>query len=285
VRRAEATGRLEQLLQRAAAGGRYAGRIREIWVFGSYARGAAEVGDIDLDVEYEHDGELGTELVRALSYGRDPYAGFNRELRGTQRIFQIHYGQREALEREFPGELVQLYAAGDSFEQTLARLDAIPERAGSGRAPRDPVIPELQGLERHIPRPQRNRVGELVRQGALAVERVELTDARPANAPTARLIESRWGEANPKRRAALAAAAYLEQRGIGPLLPRRPGTRVLGDRERRVGVGLGGSGLADGVELLADGGSVWLEVVNPSRTAPIIALVLRPVHAAKPYRR
>jgi hypothetical protein len=48
MRRSEATRRLEQLLANAAGGGRYSARIREIWVFGSYARGAGEVGDIDL---------------------------------------------------------------------------------------------------------------------------------------------------------------------------------------------------------------------------------------------
>jgi Nucleotidyltransferase domain len=284
VRRSEATRRLERLLRNAAGSGRYSSRIREIWVFGSYARGATEVGDIDLDVEYEHDRELNIEAVQALSYGRDPHAGFNRELRGAQRIFQLHYGQRDALAREFPGELVQLYAASESLDQTLARLHAIPEQAEAGRAPRDPVVAELEGLERHVPRPQRNEVSELVRQGALVVERVELTEARPANGRTARLVESRWGETNPKRRAALAAAAYLERQGIGPLRLRRPGACVLGDRENRVGVGLGGSGLADGIEFLAHGGSLWLEVVNPSRTAPLVALVLRPGASRKPVR-
>jgi hypothetical protein len=284
MRRSEATRRLEQLLGNAAGGGRYVPRIREIWVFGSYARGAAEVGDIDLDVEYHHDRELSTEFVRALSYGRDPHAGFNRELRGAQRIFQIHYGHRDALAGEFPGELVQLYARGDNLEQTLARLHGISERSEAGRAPRDPVVYRLQGLEQHIPRPQRNQVSELVQRGTLAVARVELTNARPANARTAQLVESRWGKTNPKRRAALAAVAYLEQQGICPLRLRRPGACVLGDRKSRVGVGLGGGGLADGIELLAHGGSLWLEVVNPSRTAPLVAVVLRPGARHKPVR-
>lgn len=37
--------------------------------------------------------------------------GFNRELRGAQRIFQIHYGEKGALEREFPGGPVQILRA------------------------------------------------------------------------------------------------------------------------------------------------------------------------------
>jgi predicted nucleotidyltransferase len=28
-------------------------RVREVWLFGSYARGALEVGDVDLAVEFD----------------------------------------------------------------------------------------------------------------------------------------------------------------------------------------------------------------------------------------
>jgi predicted nucleotidyltransferase len=42
------------LLARVATGeGRYLPRVREVWVFGSYARGALEVGDVDLAVKFD----------------------------------------------------------------------------------------------------------------------------------------------------------------------------------------------------------------------------------------
>lgn len=54
MRRAEAVRRIEGLLARVATGeGRYLPRVREVWVFGSYARGALEVGDVDLAVEFD----------------------------------------------------------------------------------------------------------------------------------------------------------------------------------------------------------------------------------------
>ena len=41
VKRLEATKRIEALLGRLARGeGRYVPRVREVWIFGSYARGA-----------------------------------------------------------------------------------------------------------------------------------------------------------------------------------------------------------------------------------------------------
>ncbi len=54
MNRSQATKRVDSLLARAASGeGRYLPRVREVWVFGSYARGALEVGDVDLAVEFD----------------------------------------------------------------------------------------------------------------------------------------------------------------------------------------------------------------------------------------
>jgi predicted nucleotidyltransferase len=45
---------MDALLERVVrADGRYLGRVREVWIFGSYARGALEVGDVDLAVEFD----------------------------------------------------------------------------------------------------------------------------------------------------------------------------------------------------------------------------------------
>jgi predicted nucleotidyltransferase len=54
VKRSEATKRVEGLLARVVGGnGSYLPRVREVWIFGSYARGALEVGDVDLAVEFD----------------------------------------------------------------------------------------------------------------------------------------------------------------------------------------------------------------------------------------
>ncbi len=54
MKRSEATKRIEGLLARVVGGeGSYLLRVREVWIFGSYARGALEVGDVDLAVEFD----------------------------------------------------------------------------------------------------------------------------------------------------------------------------------------------------------------------------------------
>jgi predicted nucleotidyltransferase len=54
VKRSEATRRVGGLLERVVSGeGRYLPRVREVWIFGSYARGALEVGNVDLAVEFD----------------------------------------------------------------------------------------------------------------------------------------------------------------------------------------------------------------------------------------
>jgi predicted nucleotidyltransferase len=280
VKRAEATRRLEELVARVAADDDpFLRRITEVAVFGSYAAGATWVNDVDLHVQYAVDRELSERLVSLLAQSRDPESGFSMALRGRQRVFQIHYNSREQLAKQLPAfEPFVLWRRGNTIDQALARVHGIRENPEAGRATRDPVIPELEGLDRRIPRPHRNAVTELARAGKIAVERIELADGRPA-AQTAALIESRWGETNPMRRAALAAAAWLEQRGAKSLQPRRHGQAVLVDESGRVAVGIGGKGLAEAIEFVRERrGRLWVEVVNPSRLAPLIALVIRRPH-------
>jgi predicted nucleotidyltransferase len=52
LKRSEATKRLLALIDRAAAGGELTEMVDEVYVFGSYARGAPAVSDIDVCVEY-----------------------------------------------------------------------------------------------------------------------------------------------------------------------------------------------------------------------------------------
>jgi predicted nucleotidyltransferase len=74
VRRSEATRRIEGLLGHVANGeGRYLPRVREVWVFGSQARGALEVGDVDLAVEFDQTkDEAGGWFATLMAGGFDP---------------------------------------------------------------------------------------------------------------------------------------------------------------------------------------------------------------------
>jgi predicted nucleotidyltransferase len=80
VRRSEATKRIDGLLGRVTSGeGRYLSRVREVWVFGSYARGALEVGDVDLAVEFDQSkDEAGRWFAAMLAGGYDHLGALRR---------------------------------------------------------------------------------------------------------------------------------------------------------------------------------------------------------------
>src|ERR1041385_3935092 len=92
VKRTEATRRIERLLEVVAGGdGRYLPRVREVWIFGSYARGALEVGDVDLAIEFDQTkDEAGRWFATALAGGFDHLPALRRELRGNQRVLELH---------------------------------------------------------------------------------------------------------------------------------------------------------------------------------------------------
>ena len=267
------------MLERLSSGeGKELARVREVYLFGSYARGAPNVSDIDLAVDYDVDDAWIARAIQMSAYGRDPNTRLRRELVGSQKIFQIHFRAKEEIAGEL-GPLALLWERGDRLENALDRLHAIQLDETAGRAPRDPVVPVLEGLDRWVPRPGRTALSEAVSEGVIRVERLELEDDFPANSETRFDIEYRWGEQNPRRRAALAAAAYLEKLGVQPLVDGR-----LGELNgRRVYLDLGGGGLLDAVQWLREAPSAtafWLQVINPSsRRAQLIALLMRPGRA------
>jgi hypothetical protein len=66
-------------------------RVREVWIFGSYARGALEVGDVDLAVEFDQTkDEAGRWFATLMAGGFDHLGALRRELRGNQRALAIH---------------------------------------------------------------------------------------------------------------------------------------------------------------------------------------------------
>lgn len=71
--REKATAALSALLARICAGGAHADCVTTVYVFGSYARGALTVGDVDVDIEYDArlKPAVERELVDNLLTGRD----------------------------------------------------------------------------------------------------------------------------------------------------------------------------------------------------------------------
>lgn len=218
MKRSEARKRIEALLERVTAGdGRYLPRVREVWVFGSYARGALEVGDVDPASEFDQTkDEAGRWFVTALAGGFDHLGALKRELRGKQRVLELHLNELEDLRKEgFDPEL--LWCRGESLDTARARLHAVAPDPAAGRAARDTVHPLLVAVEKLIPRPARQEFSLFMWAGWLDAKLVDL----PARKATSRLTQQRfrrqWSESNPRLRAAHAVASYLEDDGIAPL--------------------------------------------------------------------
>jgi predicted nucleotidyltransferase len=212
MKRSEATKRINGVLGRVVSGeGRYLPRVREVWVFGSYARGALEVGDIDLAVEFDQtEDEAGRWFATLMAGGYDHLGALRRELRGNQRAPEIHINELEDLRKEgFEPRL--LWRCGDSLEGAQARLAALVPNAKAGRASRDTVHPLLADVEMLIPRPGRQEFSLFMWAGWLDAKLVQLPPEQAANAVTRRRFADQWSEANPRFRAAHAVASDLER--------------------------------------------------------------------------
>lgn len=199
------------------ADGRYLGRVREVWIFGSYARGALEVGDVDLAVEFDQTkDEAGRWFATLMAGGFDHLGALRRELRGSQRALEIHFNELEDLRKEgFEPQV--LWRRGDSLEAARARLASLAPDTSARRAARDTVHPLLADVEKLIPRPARQEFSLFMWAGWLEARLVELPPHQAANPITRRRFAEQWSESNPRFRAAHAVASHLEREGVAPL--------------------------------------------------------------------
>lgn len=271
--------------------------VQQVWLFGSFARGALNPNDVDLAVRFERDERMTQLVVHSLLSSRgNPYAPLQRALAGTTRglQFQFEGSAREQLEAD-GAVMVPLWRRGDSLAAALAVVHGIAEDPEAGRAERHDMIDAFEGLDRHISRPVRAELISWQQNGFVAISRVGLPDAPQDTGlltdPDMRWAFRRWTNDSPLRRAALAGLTYLQGRGAalddidlaGQRLPtarRRAGHRS----EPRWWISWkwqGHSGIAYHVTS-ADG---WLEVVQPTRTRPLNALLIQPGPRAASFHR
>jgi hypothetical protein len=255
-----------------------------VWVFGSYARGALEVGDVDLAVEFDQTAdERGLWFATRLAGGFDHEGALRREVRGNQRVLELHLNELDALRKEgFEPQL--LWMRGDSFETARDRLGALAPDASAERASRDTVHPLLVEVEKLVPRPARQEfsviyVGWLARREARRPTRPGGDESdHPPPLPAA-LVE--YESALPR---GTCVASYLEHDGIAPL--GAVGTlysdqREVIDAERdywrpSVAVHFGGKLLQWAMFDFGQGTPRVLVVLNPtSRKQPLRALDMR----------
>lgn len=138
--REKATAALSALLERICAGGAHADCVTAVYVFGSYARGALIVGDVDVDIEYgaRLHPAVERDLIDNLVVGRDWNTPFRKALR-PPRALQVLFSRLEMI-----AEPVAVYERGDTLDRALARVEAIAPDPEAGRAERDAVPPAIE---------------------------------------------------------------------------------------------------------------------------------------------
>ena len=248
--------------------------ITAVYVFGSYARGATDPHDLDIDVEvHRQDEEFLSHFVTCLSSGRNPYSIIQRALVGASRGYEFMFeGHARA---DFP--LTLLWQQGDSLDTALQRLHAIPVDDTEARAPRDAMLPQFDGLDRWIPRPRRERLAAAIAAGKITVQRLELPAAQATDPAAVEHIDDRWSSTSPLYRAAHAVLADLERRGIDPGLAHLHGRDVTGpDTPYFAGFDLRYFRSIPWC-LTRYHGREWTEVIHPTRSQPLHVLRILPL--------
>lgn len=162
--------------------------VTEVYLFGSFARGALAPHDLDIDVEHENDDEWCSHFVTSLAYGRDPNALMRQRLATGKRGCQFTFNFLE--QADF--ELTLLWRRGESLATGLKRLHAIKADPAAGRAPRDSMLPQFEGLDAWVPRPYREVLCAAVSSKAIGLDRVVLPEGPITSRIAAEHLAGRW---------------------------------------------------------------------------------------------
>ena len=260
------------LTSAAQANDRPLSMLDEIHVFGSFARGALEPHDVDVDVEFTTDWEFASDMARSMSRGQDPCAPIRHALIGRQRGIQFQFQELRTLTSDGI-ETTLLWRRGDSLTTALARLHAIEPDSTASRAPRDAMLPAFDGIDQWVPRPAREMLSAWSSAGAITVQRIDLPEARARNTLIRDTITRRWSETSPLRHAAHAALARLEQQGIQAKAVHLHGRDLVRDSDTPYFIGFQWR-YANAIHscLTRWGGVQWLEVPHPTRSGALPAL-------------
>ncbi|MGP3951176.1 nucleotidyltransferase domain-containing protein [Streptomyces sp. 7N604] len=288
MKRARAVELIEQMLHRLDDSQEWPiTLVQQVWLFGSFARGAIEPHDVDVAVQFDRDKRMKEIVIQTLLAGRgNPDAQLRRALAGTSRGLQIQFDDSVRGQLESEGTvMLPLWQRGDPLEKALDVLYGIAEDSDAGRAERHDMIDEFIGLDRHIPRPVRAELIKWQEQGLITIAKVTLPDAPDTDLlddPNMLWSFRRWKPDSPLRRAALASLSYLQARGAELDDIDLSGTRLCtprrlaGHRSEPVWwINWKWQGYR-GIPYCVRGGKAWLEVVGPTRTRPLTALMIQP---------
>lgn len=234
--RARATKKLDDVLARLVAGEPPLDRLRTAWILGSYARGAPDVGDIDLYLEIDETRSRGKQALDALYRRAHPYSEVVKALGcGSRSVVSIDVEpkfldedtseDRDAIRPVTPnlGHAITaepfdpppmlLWARGDKLETARSRLAAIPEDPAARSYERTTTVPLIDDLLPLLGVDTAFLLAMQVRLNSVALEAALLQPSDPPP-PTWRVLEERYSEGSSRRGAAAAALAHLERNGI-----------------------------------------------------------------------
>ncbi|MEV4380017.1 hypothetical protein [Streptosporangium sp. NPDC049644] len=245
--------------------------VSELHVSGSFARGATEVGDLDLDFEVDAPSPQWTALVRSLPLQVFPETLITRELRQRRRSIQIVARRKD--DDRF--QMTLLWRRGDDLSTALARLHAIAEDPNAGRAQRDYMLAEFEGLEDRINQAHRQLILEAVEADALAIERFDLADREPLSELARLHLKRRWKTTSPLFRAGAAVLARLEEEGVDLHDVHLHGQDLVYNADTAHYAGFNLKYLRILPLWIAEFGCrQHLEVVHPTKTSPLTCLRL-----------
>ncbi|MGE4005116.1 nucleotidyltransferase domain-containing protein [Pseudonocardia sp.] len=275
MKRARATELLIEMLRRVDAGGTWQlDVIQELHLFGSYARGAVEPGDVDVVVDFDHDrSEWNQHFLESFSYGKDPHATLRMALRGRARSLSLMFGK----DRHDDIPMLLLWRRGEHVEQAIARIHAIAPDSAATRAERDAMPDYLRGVGDKLPRYLRRELVALVDDEVLDLAEIVLPERTPSATWFEEVIRHRWSATSPLRRAALAVLAHWESRDVDLAQVHLHGTDL--------DVYSSSTPYCAGFHLryfkavrqcfVDHGDQEWIEVVSPTRRGPLQALLVR----------
>ncbi|WP_322779382.1 nucleotidyltransferase domain-containing protein [Frankia sp. Cas4] len=249
--------------------------ISQVYVFGSFARGALEPHDIDLVIDHDTTWDWATMTVHLQSQGKNAYSLFRTPLFGRRRGFQVVYNPGRDGLRD-----VLLWERGEPLTSALERLHGIQSDPTAGRAPREAMIPEFDGLDQWIPLFVREQLLEAMSVGAIQLERLTLDDAIVTDRAIDKYLCNRWSATSPLHRAASAVIAHWKAREIDPWSTHLHGEDTR-DADTPYFAGFNLRYLPAAPRCLTEhGGLEWLEVVHPTRSLPLHCLKITPVDMA-----
>jgi predicted nucleotidyltransferase len=254
VDRRRATKKLRDVLARAVAGRGQTASIRTISVLGSYARGAEQLGDIDLTIEVDDprseqqarfddymdmvrgrrpDGPLlrelacsGSSIVSAIvvpRYGEAlepaPPEGWRPELASSHQLAEPPPMAHVATGQPLAGPSILLFVRGDSLDTAVARLLAIPVDPTAARFQRTTGVPLLDPLTEQLGVNVQYKLADLVRAGGLDLRAVVLRGSERVPAAALRHDAHAYGPlpgGRARRPAVLAAIDHLCGAGVRP---------------------------------------------------------------------